>query len=64
MLPALCDDQRFILGLVSGAASVIFGLVMIDVGPSTLGTLEALSDRVTSVSKLADEGVRELFLRL
>jgi uncharacterized protein with von Willebrand factor type A (vWA) domain len=38
--------------------------VLIDVGPSSLGTLEALSDRVTTVSKLADEGVRDLFVRL
>jgi Mg-chelatase subunit ChlD len=29
--------------------------VLIDVGPSSLGTLGALSDRVTAVSKLADE---------
>jgi uncharacterized protein with von Willebrand factor type A (vWA) domain len=38
--------------------------VLIDVGPNSLGTLAALSDRVTAVSTLADEGVRELFLRL
>src|SRR5213594_4036955 len=31
--------------------------VLIDVGPSSLGTLGELSDRVTAVSKLADEGV-------
>jgi len=36
MLPALCDDQKFILGLVSGAATLIFGFVMLDVGPSIL----------------------------
>jgi hypothetical protein len=39
MLPALCDNQRLILGLVSGAASVVFGLVMIDVGPSIIDRL-------------------------
>jgi uncharacterized protein with von Willebrand factor type A (vWA) domain len=38
--------------------------VLIDVGPSSLGTLGELSDRVTAVSKLADEGVRDLFVRL
>ena len=38
--------------------------VLIDVGPSSLGTLAEVSDRVTAVSKLADEGVRDLFLRL
>jgi uncharacterized protein with von Willebrand factor type A (vWA) domain len=38
--------------------------VLIDVGPSTFETLEALSDRVARVSQLADEGVRELFVRL
>jgi uncharacterized protein with von Willebrand factor type A (vWA) domain len=38
--------------------------VLIDVGPSQSTTLQALSDRVTAVSKLTDEGARELFLRL
>jgi uncharacterized protein with von Willebrand factor type A (vWA) domain len=38
--------------------------VLIDVGPSSLGTLAALSDRVTAVSTLADDAARELFLRL
>jgi uncharacterized protein with von Willebrand factor type A (vWA) domain len=38
--------------------------ILIDVGPSSLGTLAELSDRVTAVSRLADEGVRELFVRL
>jgi uncharacterized protein with von Willebrand factor type A (vWA) domain len=38
--------------------------VLIDVGPSSLEALRALSDRVTAVSKLTDEGVRELFVRL
>jgi hypothetical protein len=39
MLPALCDNQRFILGLASGAASLVFALVMIDVGPSLIDLL-------------------------
>jgi uncharacterized protein with von Willebrand factor type A (vWA) domain len=38
--------------------------VLIDVGPSAVGTLAELSDRVTAVSTLTDEGVRDLFLRL
>jgi uncharacterized protein with von Willebrand factor type A (vWA) domain len=38
--------------------------VLIDVGPSAVGTLADLSDRVTAVSKLADDGVRDLFVRL
>jgi uncharacterized protein with von Willebrand factor type A (vWA) domain len=38
--------------------------ILIDVGPSAAGTLAELSDRVTAVSSLTDEGVRELFLRL
>ena len=38
--------------------------ILIDVGQSSHGTLAELSDRVTAVSKLTDEGVRDLFLRL
>jgi uncharacterized protein with von Willebrand factor type A (vWA) domain len=38
--------------------------VLIDVGPSSAGTLAELSDRVTAVSTLADDAARELFLRL
>jgi uncharacterized protein with von Willebrand factor type A (vWA) domain len=38
--------------------------VLIDVGASSVGTLAELSDRVTAVSTLTDEGVRDLFLRL
>ena len=38
--------------------------VLIDVGPSTVETLRELSDRVASVSELADDAVRDLFLRL
>ncbi len=38
--------------------------ILIDVGPSAVETLAALSDRVTAVSALADDGVRDLFLRL
>jgi uncharacterized protein with von Willebrand factor type A (vWA) domain len=38
--------------------------VLIDVGASAVGTLGALSDRVTAVSTLTDEGVRDLFLAL
>jgi uncharacterized protein with von Willebrand factor type A (vWA) domain len=38
--------------------------VLIDVGPSSTGTLAELSDRVTAVSTLTDDAARELFLRL
>ena len=38
--------------------------VLIDVGPSAVGTLADISDKVSSITKLADEGVRDLFLRL
>ncbi|MGH7865696.1 MAG: vWA domain-containing protein [Candidatus Binataceae bacterium] len=39
----------------------IFG-VLIDVGSSELSTLAKLSDRVTSLRKLTDEGAREIFV--
>ncbi|MGH7948331.1 MAG: hypothetical protein ACREQF_03815, partial [Candidatus Binataceae bacterium] len=39
----------------------IFG-VLIDVGSSELSTLAKFSDRVTSLTKLTDEGAREIFL--
>jgi uncharacterized protein with von Willebrand factor type A (vWA) domain len=38
--------------------------VLIDVGPSSVEALRGLSDRMTSVSTLTDEGVRDLFVRL
>jgi uncharacterized protein with von Willebrand factor type A (vWA) domain len=38
--------------------------VLIDVGPSQVDTLAALSDRVTSVSCLTDDGARDLFLAM
>jgi uncharacterized protein with von Willebrand factor type A (vWA) domain len=38
--------------------------VLIDVGQSTVATLEALSDRVTSVSRLTDDAARDLFLHI
>ena len=38
--------------------------VLIDVGSSTVETLHALSDRVTSVSRLTDDAARDLFLSL
>lgn len=38
--------------------------ILIDVGPSSLGTLEEFSDRITSVSRLTGEGVKDLFLKL
>ena len=38
--------------------------VLIDVGPSELGTLAQLSDRVTAVSTLTDDAARDLFLRI
>jgi uncharacterized protein with von Willebrand factor type A (vWA) domain len=38
--------------------------VLIDVGQSSRDTLAALSDRVTSVSTLTDDAVRDLFLKL
>jgi len=51
----LADKKRLDFSLYS---------VLIDVGPSATGTLAALSDRVTAVSQLTDEGARDLFLRL
>jgi len=38
--------------------------ILINMGPSSTDTLVQLSDRVTSVSALTDDGARELFLRL
>jgi uncharacterized protein with von Willebrand factor type A (vWA) domain len=38
--------------------------ILIDVGPSAADTLVTLSDRVTRVSLLADDAVRDLFVRL
>ena len=38
--------------------------VLIDVGPSAMETVQALSDRVTSVSRLNDAAVKDLFLQL
>ena len=38
--------------------------VLIDVGPSSLEVLRQLSDRVTAVSRLADDAARDLFVRL
>ncbi len=51
----LADKKRLGFSLFS---------VLIDVGPSSVETLAALSDRVTSVSRLTDEAVRDLFLAL
>jgi uncharacterized protein with von Willebrand factor type A (vWA) domain len=49
------DKQRLGFSLFS---------VLIEVGTSSFGTLQELSDRVTSVSQLTDDAVRDLFLRL
>ncbi len=51
----LADKKRLGFSLFS---------VLIDTGPSSLETLAALSDRVTSVSRLTDEAARDLFLAL
>jgi uncharacterized protein with von Willebrand factor type A (vWA) domain len=51
----LADKKRLDFSLYS---------ILIDVGPSATGTLAGLSDRVTAVSQLTDEGARDLFLRL
>lgn len=51
----LADKKRLGFSLFS---------VLIDVGPSSVETLAALSDRVTSVSRLTDDSVRDLFLAL
>ena len=51
----LADKKRLDFSLYS---------ILIDVGPSATGTLAALSDRVTAVSKLTDDGARELFLKI
>lgn len=51
----LADKKRLGFSLFS---------VLIDVGPSSVETLASLSDKVTSVSRLTDEAVRDLFLAL
>ena len=51
----LADKKRLGFSLYS---------VLIDVGPASVETLATLSDRVTAVSRLTDDGVRDLFLRL
>jgi len=38
--------------------------ILIDVGPSSLGTLKEFSDRITTISQLTSEGTRDLFLRI
>lgn len=38
--------------------------ILIDVGPSSLGTLKEFSDRITTVSQLTNEGVKDLFVEL
>jgi uncharacterized protein with von Willebrand factor type A (vWA) domain len=59
-------SPRWLEGFRRDKARLGFSLfsVLIDVGPSSLGTLEALSDRVTSVSRLTDDAAHDLFLRM
>lgn len=38
--------------------------VLIDVGPSSLGALKDFSDRITSISQLASDAGREVFLKI
>lgn len=38
--------------------------ILIDVGPSSLGTLKEFSDRITSVTQLTGEGAKDIFLKL
>ncbi len=38
--------------------------ILIDVGPSSLGTLKEFSDRITTITQLTGEGTRDLFIRL
>jgi len=38
--------------------------ILIDVGASSAETIEGLSDRVSRISQLTDEGVRDLFVRV
>lgn len=38
--------------------------ILIDVGPSSLGTVKEFSDRVTTIKQLTAEGVQDLFLEL
>jgi len=38
--------------------------ILIDVGPSSLGTLKEFSDKITTVSQLTNEGVKDLFVKL
>jgi uncharacterized protein with von Willebrand factor type A (vWA) domain len=60
----VADD--WLAGFRAAKAELDFALfsVLIDVGPSTTETLAALSDRVTSVSRLTDEAARDLFVQL
>ena len=38
--------------------------ILIDVGSSSLGTLREFSDKITTVSRLTSEGVKDLFVKL
>jgi len=38
--------------------------ILIDVGSSSLGTLKEFSDKITTVSRLTSEGVKDLFVKL
>jgi uncharacterized protein with von Willebrand factor type A (vWA) domain len=38
--------------------------ILIDVGSSSLGTLKEFSDKITTVSQLTSEGVKDLFVKL
>jgi uncharacterized protein with von Willebrand factor type A (vWA) domain len=38
--------------------------ILIDIGSSSLGTLKEFSDKITTVSRLTSEGVKDLFVKL
>ena len=38
--------------------------ILIDVGTSSLSSLKAFSDKITSLSQLTSEGVKDLFVKL
>ena len=60
MSPAWVEEFR------KAKAELGFSLfsILIDVGSSKMGTLEEFSDKITTVSRLTSEGVKDLFVKL
>jgi hypothetical protein len=38
--------------------------ILIDVGSNSMGVLKEFSDKITTVSRLTSEGVKDLFVKL